>query len=425
MGNELKVVLYKGKNRKRLILKNNDLFFLKILYAEEFLSEMQLYGYYTKILKQKISYPGLWKKLSKFEDYSLVKSYKYRVGQVGTEVKYFKILSKGIEILAEKNLLTMDAENEGKVQVKNYDHFFATKEFILKSFIEFQKYSFPIEDIKVLKGSQTKLFPQIIPDAAIHSGSKTLYLELDTGSESISVLKHKLRIYLENALEILFPDEAIAIILLDNSIPNRKGIEDRSKRIRNIYKELVSIPKFYHTWIDIFILPLRLSNNVIHSFYWQSPWQIQDRIIELSDKLIKSKKLIEISPISKDYYHIFRQKFGIHIDRIVLHNQTKYYKFATVFFYMMPGNIRCINNLERVDNINSASDVKIEVIYAVYPSKKTMIEEIKIYGAIKGVRYIALDEVYDDYECAPHIYVMETKKSVKKMNSVKNWPTLF
>jgi hypothetical protein len=73
---------------------------------------------------------------------------------------------------------------------------------------------------------------------------KNIYIEFDSGSESLKELKNKIILYLTKADHHLqIRKEAVLIVLLDNSIPNRKGIDDRTNRIRNLMKVLSSVPE--------------------------------------------------------------------------------------------------------------------------------------------------------------------------------------
>jgi hypothetical protein len=175
--NDPVVVINQGNNRKKLSLAMKDFGIFQCLLKEKLLTEKQLYRYYTKINGVEITYPGFWKKLSKFEEYGLIKSSKYKVGQNGTTVKYFSLKQKGYDLLITQDRVPDHYENTNflKTPKSNLDHHFGTKEAILNSLIEYE-YQFPFfHQPKVFPPRLTRVFPAAIPDGVIKLDDMTLY----------------------------------------------------------------------------------------------------------------------------------------------------------------------------------------------------------------------------------------------------------
>jgi len=421
------VIIYKGTNRKRLTLSKYDFELLKFIYKERFLTEKQLYTYYTTLFSQKISYPGFWKKLSKFEEYGLLKSYKYRVGQNGTIVKYFRIREKSLSLLLEQKSLDETCITDIiTTPPKNLDHYIGTKETLVKSIIELYSKRYEINQVLSGRVSQTKVFPAVVPDGFLKSGTINLYVEFDTGSETLKELKAKIRNYIINSDRTLFPNEGIVLSLLDNSIPNKKGIEDRSKRIFNLYQAITSLPEFHRTWVDIYILPLKIVQKASVEFFSETPITIREKVTDFTEFLLSNKLLSKINvQLPEDFYIRCKNHFGLLIEDLLIHDQTNYCKFATVFLYMQPGNIRSNFNLKRIITLQLNSEIKTEVVYAIYRDRDSMEEDVHLFGAIKNVRYISLEDIKSNYQESPYVYVISSKNSLRKVYTIEEWPTLF
>lgn len=414
-----KITLFKGGNRKRLTLERQDIRLMYILFIERFLMEKQWYRYYTDYLNQTISYVGFWKKVSKFEEYGLIKTYKYKVGQNGTTVKILGLNKEGLRLLS--NVIPENQSSLVHSPPKNLDHFFGTKEVILNSLIDVSIY-----EVYSTRGSQTTLYPKIIPDGVIKGKGKTLYVELDTGTETIKELKSKMLAYFQHLNKEMISDEAIVIALLDDSIPNRKRINDRRRRLRNIYQAIIYIPEFWRTWVDIYILPLNLSHLAARGFFLESLQTKELKISKLINTLIKVDKIRIVNYKEMDW-HIKRLKdeFSLYFDKIVVHEDTGHTGFATVFLYVEPGSVRSHFTLKRIIEDRSFYSITVEIIYVVYNDRKSMNQDVNLFGAIDKVRYITMEDLTDDYLVNPFVYERDTRSKLKKIPNNQKWPNLI
>jgi Replication-relaxation len=137
----------------------------------------------------KISYPGFWKKLSNFEEYGLIKSYKYKIGQNGTTIKYFRLKEKGYNLIKKIEDVPKHYESEDITDIpkNNLDHHFGTKEVILKSLIALKEKN--ITGFRVVPSKNTRVYPVVIPDGVMQLDDKYIYIEFDSCSESLKELK--------------------------------------------------------------------------------------------------------------------------------------------------------------------------------------------------------------------------------------------
>jgi hypothetical protein len=84
-------------------------------------------------------------------------------------------------------------------------------------------------------------------------------------------------------------DEGLLIIFLDNSIPNRKGIEDRTNRIRNLTRTLTSLPQLLAKNVPIYILPLSIAHKgaVFYLATFKTA-KVRRNVCEISELIVRS-----------------------------------------------------------------------------------------------------------------------------------------
>lgn len=432
MVNADKTIVINGfNNRKKLHLSYQDLYLLKCILIEKLLTEKQLYRYYTLLLYEKISYPGFWKKLAKFEEYGLIKSNKYKVGQNGTTLKYFRLRQYGYDLINSHKVVSKYYENEtlSKIPKTNLDHHFGKKEVILNSLIEFKDHESLFEKPQVIPSRITRVFPYVIPDGVLKLDGVTLYIEFDSGSESLTEIKGKVLRYLAEADQNTEGGrkEGILIALLDNSIPNRKGIENRTNRIKNITRVLSSLPEVLNKNILIYVLPLFLASKGALSFLEEDKDYIIRRDLCIILDLLKQSnchKSIEIIE-GLDILTSYNKNYNFSPQLINIHEKNQNTIFFTMFHYKEIGNIIDYEKIVQLSEVRCLEPgCTAEYLYVVYKDEETMRRDIQITGALERVRYITVKTTSDFLE-KPYIFIRDTKNTVKKVYDQKKWPNLL
>ncbi|MGD6961524.1 replication-relaxation family protein [Fictibacillus phosphorivorans] len=422
--NKHRFAIEKSQNRKRLQYGEAELLLWVYLLKERALTEKQLYQYYS--MYDTISYPGFWKKLCKFEEYGLIKSYKYRVGQNGTIIKYFRIRSLCYELLKKFDLITEEYENinVSTIPKSNLDHHFGTKEVILKSLIELRN---TLDNYHTVYPSKlTRVYPITIPDGVLMSDDKLLYIEFDSGSETLNELKSKIQRYLHEADNSISKKEGILITLLDNSIPNRKGIDDRRNRIKNLINIISSLPEILTKSVPIYILPLSIAQKASLTFFKETSESRDEKVKTVASTLYEtdihtSFKYEEVDKIYTNYM----QHYGLLPDHIELHNLDQYKNFFTFFQFKELGNIQDHKKIIQLLEVPCLSQgFTPEILYVVYEDEDSMHQDVHITGALKRVRYITAN-LPENYSDKPYVFVRDTKTKVKKVFDLALWPTLF
>ncbi|MDR7074195.1 replication-relaxation family protein [Fictibacillus barbaricus] len=425
------IVIKRDHNRKKLTLRYYDLKLFNNLLTEKLLTEKQLYRYYTTIHGKRISYPGFWKKLAKFEEYGLIKSYKYKVGQNGTTLKYFRLRQYGYDLIKNIKVVPKYYENEklSNIPKTNLDHHFGTKEVILNSLIEFKDPNPILEEPQIIPSRIARVFPAVIPDGVIKLGEATLYIEFDSGSEALNELKGKVLRYLAEADHYTEEErkEGILIALLDNSIPNRKGIEDRTNRIRNITKVISTLPEVLNKNIHIYVLPMFLASKGALSFLEEDKdYTIRRDLCKILDLLKRGNCHNSIEIIEgMDILTSYNKNYNFSPQLINIHEKNQNTIFFTIFQYKEIGNIIDYDKIVQLSDVRCLEPgCTAEFLYVVYEDEETMRMDIKITGALKKVRYITVKTTHDFVE-RPYIFMRDTKNTVKKVYDQKQWPNLL
>jgi hypothetical protein len=384
------IVINQGHNRKKLNLVLKDLVVFHCLLKEKLLTEKQLYKYYTIVYEEETSYPGFWKKLVKFEEYELIKSYKYKVGQNGTTIKYFSLKQKGYDLLEAQGRIPEHYENAKLFNIpkSNLDHHFGTKQIILNILVAYEDLFPFFHQPKAFPPRLTRVFPATIPDGVIKLDEKTLFIEFDSGSETLGELKSKVVRYLNDAEENTEVErkEGLLITLLDNSIPNRKGIEDRTNRIRNLTRTLTSLPQLLAKNIPIYILPLSIAAKgavcYLENFKYTRD---RSKVSRISDLFVRSKCHVSLDIETNEIINSYARNYCITSHHIDVHEKTGSRSFLTLFQYKEIGNIRDYDQIDKLSKFGCMEPgCTAEFLYVIYDDEETMRTDIKISGALQN-----------------------------------------
>ncbi|MBH0169296.1 replication-relaxation family protein [Fictibacillus sp. 18YEL24] len=426
------IVIDQGHNRKKLNIGMRDLVVFQCLLKEKLLTEKQLYRYYTIVNLGKISYPGFWKKLVKFEEFGLIKGYKYKVGQNGTTIKYFSLKQKGYDLLVAQDSVPKHYENANFINIPkiNLDHHFGTEEIILNSLIGYEDLYPFYQEPTVFPPRLTRVFPAAIPDGVLKHNEKTLYIEFDSGSEPLGELKSKVARYLDDAKEDkeVESDEGLLITLLDNSIPNRKGIEDRTSRIRNLTRTIISLPELLDKNVPIYILPLSIAAKGAVSYlgdHRNATFRSNAR--KISDLLVRSKCHNALESNTKEVTENYLRNYCITAHLIDVHEKTRDRSFLTLFQYKELGNIRDYDQIDKLAKYGCMEPgCTAEFLYVIYDDEEIMRTDVKISGALQKVRYLSLEALREEsFVNKPYVFIRDTKSTVKKVYDQRQWPNLF
>ncbi|WP_190323030.1 replication-relaxation family protein [Bacillus swezeyi] len=286
MGNRTRIIF--GSNRKGVYLSKSDFHLLKVLTECQLLTSKQMLTYYLS-MEPTATINTIKSKMNRWARYKIVVPFNYRLGQVGSNYNYYRIGSRGVDILVEHRVLGQewrDKDISKYSKRRNIPHFLATQNIVTtvlahpnsKYFEGFSPFDTPyLENDKKV----------ILPDWTFVYGYTYLNIELDVGTEVISELRYKFDRYAAIAQQK--PDKRFIVLfaVIDHSFPTKENYgEDRSKRIGNIKTALHTNQSLSTPNLHIAVAPLQrataLATQLLEGY---RPLSSDQRTKELADLL--------------------------------------------------------------------------------------------------------------------------------------------
>ncbi|WP_412103376.1 replication-relaxation family protein [Rossellomorea aquimaris] len=252
-----------GANRKGVYLDHNDLKILKLIYTQRIVSTSQVHYYSFALSGMKLD--TVQKKLKRWSGYKVVKQHHYRVGQVGLGYNYYTLGSNGIDILISEGVIREEDRKKLNLNRKfsNLDHTIAIQEVAvgcLSMFVNEDRFN--IESINpyihpffVDSGNE-----KLIPDWIIKRENIYLNIEIDTGSETTSEIKQKIRRYVNLSKENPNNKYYVLFSVIDHSILTRKIYSaDRSKRVSSLKYSIAEVEGVDVKNLEVYVCQLSRS----------------------------------------------------------------------------------------------------------------------------------------------------------------------
>ncbi|NRD80820.1 replication-relaxation family protein [Bacillus sp. BRMEA1] len=282
--------VYIGENSRRISLKDYELELLYRVYKNRLLTTNQLYRWIGA--ENVIRYDSFSRRLNKFTQNSLLVRHEYSLGQKGFRYHYFSIGTKGIEVLLSSGYLSSDTKlyNHFKVAgAKRLDHYLSTQEVVISTMLrirnegiegieDFSPYDYLYMDETA--ASQDKKF--VVPDWIIKSDDKFINIELDTGTESLEMIRDKLKGYIRLAQSRKTETHIVLMAVIDDFFPTRFAYPERQRRIGNMKQALVCTPDIQCPNLQVFIVSLsnatELAYRIIRN---QIPFDLESKSMDV------------------------------------------------------------------------------------------------------------------------------------------------
>ncbi|MFB1100378.1 replication-relaxation family protein [Terribacillus sp. JSM ZJ617] len=235
-----------GINGRGVNLQDFELDLLRILANQKLVTSKQFLDLYN--MHKPISGDSLRVKLSRWSKYDVVSTQNVRVQRrFGNPLKHIRIGQNGLRVLVDMKILSPDwnkVEIKKFSQIKNYDHFFGIQEIATKTIInlqnklsDFKSISPGFADGSAVSEGELSLIAadNVIPDWILSSKGQMLFLEFDTGNESLHVIQDKVRHYISLSKRDHSNKYIVLFSLIDESMPTLRYYPDNRKiRINNM-----------------------------------------------------------------------------------------------------------------------------------------------------------------------------------------------
>ena len=263
-------------NNGRAWITEKDKELLKLIWLHKSVTVSQVRFFLLKAYGMKKS--AVYKKLQKWNELKITKTQVYS-GRKKVQLRCVQMNKNGIDILVNEGVIHNSTYPLVELpNPKTADHFFLTREIVIRTYLEFYKkggrftsippLETPYYDTKVKKaykeqGKNLLKIPTLVePDWILYSDSSILNIESDTGHERANTIIDKVKRYVEyNAQNLEHKDHHILIAPIDSADDDILCyVEDRPKE----RKKRVSQIKEYVIRASAHIIP-NLNFHVVTS----------------------------------------------------------------------------------------------------------------------------------------------------------------
>ncbi|MGE6755935.1 replication-relaxation family protein [Rossellomorea sp. NPDC071047] len=318
-------------DRKGVILKDKETNLLHLVYKHRLLTTKQI-CMLVGATKGSSLYHSLTRRLRKFVKYNLLVRHEYDLGVKGVRFYYYRLGPKGYSVLVNIGLIPYsesgDLEILRKVSyIRNLDHYLGTQEVVINTLCSTDRTSIesyhPQEHLLLSdEFSETAL---VIPDWILKDENTFVYLELDTGTEGLPVIKDKVERYRDWANMNPLQQHFVVFVSLDDSFQSKKKYGDKVRRIGNMKRSSMNIfnedPELEN--LEIFFLPLRTASTSINKMLSNTvPFNKEERVLEVEVGMRLFSELNSDFP-----YHLSE----IPLDEVYFENTNERHKVEKVY----------------------------------------------------------------------------------------------
>jgi hypothetical protein len=273
-------------NRKGVVLKGKEVELLLLIYKHRLLTTKQIFRWME--MNGGMKYRTLTQRLSKFVQYKLLVKHEYSLGVKGIRFYYYRIGIKGMEVLADNGDVPLEELENSLLHrvsnIKNLDHYLATQEAVLK--FSSTKRDGDTESLHphkspLLLDNTLDEKPTVIPDWILRNDLASIYIELDSGTETMTEIKDKVERYQTFAAAQPDTRHFVTFISIDHSFRTKKYYGDKTRRIGNMKKAILGSMNASIENLEIFVMPLRRAEVIIEKILNGTiPYDTERRRIE-------------------------------------------------------------------------------------------------------------------------------------------------
>ncbi|MFJ6414439.1 replication-relaxation family protein [Terribacillus saccharophilus] len=383
-----------GINGRGVNLQDFELDLLRILANQKLVTSKQFLNLYN--MYKPISGDSLRVKLSRWSKYDVVSTQNVRVQRrFGNPLKHIRIGQNGIRILVDMKMLSPDwnkVEIKKFSQIKNYDHYFGIQEIATKTIInlqnklsDFKSISPGFADGSAVSEGELSLIAadNVVPDWILSSKGQVLFLEFDTGNESLHVIQDKVRHYISLSKRDHSNKYIVLFSLIDESMRTLRYYPDNRKiRINNMkmaIKETFDSVVGNSSNLSVYVVSLNRSVRLAEEILiGTKPYGLLNQEIELDTfaTLINDNNGLDFR--FENIRHAGSQT-GHTLDTIVeIVNKSSGRRTNASLLLMDEGNVDMIAKVKRFSDYSQMNvlDKDSKILIGVYKNKVQLENEI-------------------------------------------------
>lgn len=414
-----------AENRKGIFIKESELKLLKMIFNQRIVTSEQI-GYWLG-LKSKTEFANLRRRLTKFTAYRLLVRNKYPLVD-GIFFYYYRIGSKGISILKELDLITAEESSYSTYkrigQPAHMDHLLATQQVVIQVVKDLEQANveshYPYASLFLRNKDDNK--PFLVPDWVLSCQKKRVYIELDTGSERMSDIEHKMSRYYEWACMNPDQEHNVFFVSLDESFRTTKFYGDRRRRIGNLRKGILDTEegkKVPHN-LNVFSVSLKRAPKIIQKVLkGEIPLQADNKKHRLRtglDVLIDMNNCFpyNFTEVSEEDYYKPSAPASLRLDLIYDVYREGVYVETVGMIYLEEG---LVSTLRKLDYANLQIEGRLDLKKPIHRLIGIYETSLESQHDVLGIEYnnllIADHETWDkDYESQPIFYKQTSSANI-------------
>lgn len=416
---------YKIRRDKRGVwLTNIDLELLHLIWQHRVLSLSQLKFYCLELYG--ISKDTTEKKLKRWRKLNVVHSKNYMNNPFG--MIYYRIGRQGVKILENEEMIPKGDTSYKEIMVPtaNTDHFFATRDVVIRTLVEFKKNKRNIvshhpSTLPYLE-KDSDPFPLVVPDWILSNEFGFLNIELDTGSESLSMIEEKIGKYAKYASQR--PDEIYHVLLVvlddtDKALRYKKEYGmDRSRRIASVKDSIIRANVHVHSNLFFYVVSMnraiQVASNIMTGIYPISAEE-RSREIEAIISLLEMNITFEyeIVRLNEDEFYLPDVDRSLYADSHLLFKSKNSSKGHVVLINIMEeGSVKCLDQIEYLNRLRNEKRFKakteVNKILAIY-RKNEELQNDHLGKQLNHIMFGTSQQLANNFEQSPMFYQTVTQ----------------
>ena len=387
------MVILKTHGNRTIELSEVELMMLNELLIHRSLSGNQLYDF-VSVLKPR-SKKGFVNRLAKLTDYGILLRYKHFYSVESTLYRFhYKLGRKGLQLLSEQGIITSEevellfqstkSIKVPRIHTQAISHVaITTKLALIKENLNHIEHCRGADD----KRTAERTNGELVPDWIFRNKNRTVYIEMDTGSQRGNKIPSKVKRYIELARNNPSEETIVVFSVLDNSI-NISGQDrfgyDRSKRVSGV-KNTISPKTEWPSNLFFYVLSAHRTPQAIMKFMKNElPVLPSHRIFELyswQEELASSLKQWKVEDIDGPVIYGEKEEVGIEAELLLKITNPSYVKKSVAVIYGEEGSVHTHQQISahylRTKGQFSKGK-RLDDIWVVYGQEEEMEEEV--YG---------------------------------------------
>lgn len=402
------IIVPLGKLGKRVVLSKEEVMLLKELSIHRVMRATEVHSFLLHAYNFKRNKNALTNRLTRLVKAKILTRLVERVSYgVTTKRYYYKLGSRGIDVLVRSNLLS-PSDGQHLYQYMYSPGFPSEHDNTASKIanrVTVEKFKNILLDFKHCPGTQYERMlsdeqngekSNIIADWVFERKNLSIFLEVDTGSQNLNVIQSKLDRYFELAQK---QDRQFYIIFSVMDGFANEIYEDRSKRIASI-KESISP---YWEWpenVSIYVLAAsRTPSLIIRLLTYEEPLSIDEKIQTCEFWITQWNTVIPnaITYLDKSEVYHYDFKEQLKLDVFVQDNINKSRIYG--IFFAEEGSVAAYQKLRSNYKLkDSRSITDIIVIYANEEQSRS-----DIYGSMWENVWITDIHTWDEHTAKPKV----------------------